>query len=311
MPQLNAGNVPAARHKANLCRSALLSAGKSDSMNKFIQFNIGVALTCSIFSAFGQTGKKPAYHLFNPVPKAQMREMETDRPDVTESPFTVDAGHFQYEADLLRLERERDELTRQQTLLINQANLKLGVTRSTEVQLVLQSYGERQETDLATGARTKAGGFGELSLRLKQNLKGDDGGDFVLAVMPYVKFPTSVLEEQNRYEGGVIVPMQLKLPGEWKLGFQLEADRLKDKYGQGMHTELLQSLTFSHELIKDLDGIAETYYTYDFKQNHWANFLNAALQLSLSKDFNLDAGLNYGLQGDAEKNYFIGTSFRF
>jgi hypothetical protein len=297
--------------KANLCSFGLLSAGKSYSMNKFIRFGLNACLTFSLFSAFGQDSKKPSYHLFNPVPKETMREMETDRPDVTESPFTVDAGHFQYESDLVRLAKEKDEITRQRTLLINQANLKLGITGSTEVQLVVQSYGKQQETDLATGIRSSAGGFGELSFRIKQNLKGNDGGGFVLAVMPYVKFPTSVLEEHGRYEGGVIVPMQVKLPGEWKLGLQLEADRLKDKYGQGMHTELLQSLTFSHELIKDMDGIAETYYRYDFKQHHWANFLNAALQVSLSKDFNLDAGLNYGLQADAEKNYFIGTSFRF
>ena len=60
-----------------------------------------------------------------------------------------------------------------------------------------------------------------------------------------------------------------------------------------------------------LNGIAETFYTYDFKQHHWANFLDAAVQLELVKDFRVDAGLNYGIQSDAEKNYFIGTSFRF
>jgi hypothetical protein len=30
-----------------------------------------------------------------------LREMSTDRPDKTESPYTVDAGHFQFEADLV------------------------------------------------------------------------------------------------------------------------------------------------------------------------------------------------------------------
>src|SRR5688572_5942243 len=40
---------------------------------------------------------KSHYHLFNPTPRAQMREMSTDRPDQTESPYTVDAGHVQVE----------------------------------------------------------------------------------------------------------------------------------------------------------------------------------------------------------------------
>ncbi len=46
---------------------------------------------------------KSRYHLFNPTPVGRMREMSTDRPDKTESPYTVDAGHFQWEMDLANL----------------------------------------------------------------------------------------------------------------------------------------------------------------------------------------------------------------
>ena len=42
---------------------------------------------------------KSVYHLFHPTPFALMRELNTDRPDKTESPFTVDAGHYQIELD--------------------------------------------------------------------------------------------------------------------------------------------------------------------------------------------------------------------
>lgn len=64
------------------------------------------------------------------VPKEQMRDMETDRADVTESPFTVDTGHFQCETDLMRTTRERADNSEANTLLINQANLKLEWFRS-------------------------------------------------------------------------------------------------------------------------------------------------------------------------------------
>ena len=36
---------------------------------------------------------KSGYTLFQPVPRELMREMSTDRPDQTESAYTVDAGH--------------------------------------------------------------------------------------------------------------------------------------------------------------------------------------------------------------------------
>src|ERR1700690_1895783 len=42
---------------------------------------------------------KSQYNLFNPTPVKYMRELSPDRPDETESPYTVDAGHFQLEMD--------------------------------------------------------------------------------------------------------------------------------------------------------------------------------------------------------------------
>lgn len=250
------------------------------------------------------------YSLFHPTPKDQMREMETDRPDVTESPFTLDAGHFQYETDLLRFSHEQSDDKKIHTMLINQGNLKIGITGSTAIQIGFQSFGRQVEKDMVTGERKTTSGIGDLTFRIKQNLIGNNSGNFALAILPYIKVPTSKYDDQSRLEGGLILPMQFKLPGDWKLGLQVEADRLKDIDQQAMHTELLQSLTISHELWKGSDGIAETYYTYDFKAHQWSNFINAAVQVDVAKDFKLDAGLNYGIQHTAAKQYFIGASCR-
>lgn len=258
---------------------------------------------------FGQKTSKKDFSLFSPVPRMQMREMETDRPDVTESPYTVDAGHFQLETDLVRTTREIGESKEIHTLLINQMNLKIGLTNSTAVQIGYQTYGRQSERELDSGSKTISDGHGDITFRIKQNIIGNDGGNFALALLPYVKFPTSRYED-SRFEGGLIVPMQYKLPGEWNLGFQVEIDRLKDQDQQSMHTEFLQTLTISHSIIKGLDGIAETYYTYDFKEHQFSNYINAALQLDVAKDFKLDAGLNIGIQHTAAKHYFIGASYR-
>lgn len=278
-------------------------------INKFLLSISIVTMTCH--SIFAQELVVKHSNLFKPVPKERMRDMETDRPNITESPFTVDAGHFQYEADVFKFKNEKDEISSQRTFLINQANLKLGITNSTDFQIIFQMFGSKNDIDQATGIKTTESGVGDLTLRVKQNLLGNNGGRFSIAILPYLKIPTSHFEQDNRYEGGLVVPMQLKLPHDWKLGFQIEDDRLKDKYEAQMHTELLQSVTISHEIIKGLDGMAETYYSYNIKEHHIANYLNAALQMSIAKDFKVDAGLNYGIQTDAEKTYFVGTSFRF
>lgn len=261
------------------------------------------------FKGSGQQIVQKKYSLFDPVPKEQMREMETDRPDVTESPYTVDAGHFQLETDLVRVINEKSETTKTKTLLINQMNLKIGLTGSTAVQIGFQTYGRQRETELYSGSKTVNDGHGDLTFRIKQNLIGNDKGSFAMALLPYVKIPTSKYED-SRLEGGLIVPMQYKLAGEWNLGFQVELDRLKDQDDNAMHTEFLQTLTISHPIIKGLDGIAETYYTYDFKAHEFSSYINAAIQIDAAKDFKLDAGLNIGLQHTAAKHYFIGASYR-
>jgi len=278
-------------------------------MNRNYILIIGIIGLLFPLKGSGQQIVQKKYSLFNPVPKEQMREMETDRPDVTESPYTVDAGHFQLETDLVRTISEKSESIKTKTLLINQMNLKVGLTGYTAVQIGFQTYGWQGETELDSGTKTVNDGHGDLTFRIKQNLIGNDKGNFVMALLPYLKIPTSKYED-SRFEGGLIVPMQYKFSGEWNLGFQVELDRLKDQDDNAMHTEFLQTLTVSHPIIKGLDGIAETYYTYDFKAHQFSNYINAAIQIDAAKDFKLDAGLNIGLQHTAAKHFFIGASYR-
>lgn len=277
------------------------------------QYYLFLSIFSSVFissTCYGQQESQKKFNLFNPVPKSEMRDMETDRPDVTESPYTVDAGHFQYETDLARSVRTISESQKKLTLLINQGNIKIGINGSTAVQIGFQTYGMQKQTDLSSGLISRSQGFGDINLRVKQNIIGNDKGNFVMAVLPYIKFPTSHYETESKLEGGLIIPMLYKLPGEWNLGFQVEADRLKDEDQPSMHTEFLQTLTLSHSLTKNIDGIAETYYTYDFKAHQFSNYINASIQIEAAKDLKLDAGFNYGLQHSAERHFFVGASYR-
>jgi len=281
-------------------------------MNKTLKASVAIFLGMYLpIQSSGQQASAARYSLLHAAPKEQMRDMETDRPDVTESPITVDAGHFQYETDLVRRIRERTEQEQISTILINQLNLKIGITNTADFHVGFQSYGRQVVKGSSSQIKETSTGYGDLTLRIKQNLLGNDRGDFALAVLPYLRMPTSKFDDGSRLEGGLILPMQYKLPREWRLGFQLEVDRLKDQDQQAMHTEWLQSLTLSHSLFRNLGGMAETYYTYDFKAHQWSNYLNASLQMDVAKDVKIDAGVNYGIQSTAEKHYFVGASCRF
>src|SRR5437667_370545 len=50
---------------------------------------------------------KSVFNLFNPTPTKHLRGLDTDGPGSTESPYTVDAGHFQVEMTLVGYTSER------------------------------------------------------------------------------------------------------------------------------------------------------------------------------------------------------------
>src|SRR5215207_10777024 len=79
----------------------------------------------------GEPADKSHYHLFKPTPRELMREMSTDRPDKTESAYTVDAGHFQFEMDVLNYAYDRNnglpDDTTIESVAIAPINLKLGL----------------------------------------------------------------------------------------------------------------------------------------------------------------------------------------
>ncbi len=277
-----------------------------------LPFFAAVAVLMFNTQAKAQDSTRSSYHLFKPMPKSLEREeMETDRPNVTETPHTVDAGHFQYETDIFRHQREITDQSKQRRWLYNQANLKLGLLKNTALQVIVQSYNNESITDLATNQKQTGSGFGDLIIRVKQCLYGNYNGSFSIALLPYVKIPTNRYSDNQKYEEGLLVPMLIKLPHDWKIGLQVEGSYLRDDEQPSRHMEALQSVVVSHVLFKKLEVFGESFYTYNFKEHKINNFLDAALEYEVTPDVKIDAGLNYGLQKTAQKEYFVGLAFRY
>ncbi len=242
----------------------------------------------------------------------KLREMQTDRPDVTESAYTVDAGHFQYETDAIKLIRNKDGDILNNQVFYNLANIKIGITNSTDLQLLVESFvTNKTKNALTNNTISETSGFGDLTLRLKQNLWGNNGGKTALAIMPYINIPTSKFSDDKRIDGGVIIPFALELKNKWNFGAQVELDLVKKDQSKSYHSELLSSFTFGKELSDKFSAFVESYYTYDFKEKQADVYANAGLVYSLSPDFKIDTGLNYGLTKSTDKVYFVGFSFRY
>lgn len=248
---------------------------------------------------------KTSFNFFNPTPKYLMRDFETDRPDVTESAYTVDAGHFQAETDLFKTERINYKKVETVDNYYNFINLKLGLTNKTDIQLVISPF---VTSNLKTGnIVSKTNGFGNITLRIKQNLWGNDGGKTALAIMPFINFP----KQSQKLSGGVILPFATSLSNNWGFGVQIQTDFVEDQLSNKYHFNYLASATLSHPLCKKTNFFFETFVTQETEIELFEYFFNGGLIYEINNHVKADLGFNYGFKTISPKVYFIGISFRY
>lgn len=237
-----------------------------------------------------------------PAAAQEVRPLATDRPDRTESPYAVPQGYWQVEVDLATLTRDRVDGVRTDTLSLAPLNLKRGIAHDTDVQLIVAPYVRQRE-----GGRT-IDGIGDVTVRLKQNLIGDDGGDWALAVMPFVTLPTArAALGAEGVEGGVIVPVSVDLAEGVSLGAMTEVDAVRE---DGRYRAIfVNSATLGVKLAETVGSYAEVYTE---RGRDWIVTGDVGLTWQTSEVTQLDAGVNLGLSDAAEDvTLFVGFSRRF
>ncbi len=243
------------------------------------------------------------YTLFNPTPREQMRDLSTDRPDTTESPITVDAGHIQIEASFFDYGRNDDGGIEEEVFTYGATNVKFGLLSNVDLQIVFDAY-----TEVKTEGETVAG-FSDIQARLKINLWGNDGGRTALAVFPFVKIPTGTALSNDKVEGGIILPFALELTDTIGLGLMAEADFVRQDSGNGYDTEFVHTAVIGFDVTDKLGAFVE--YVGVAGSDYQASSV-VGLTYGLSADIQLDAGMRFGLNDAAEDlGAFTGISVRF
>jgi hypothetical protein len=241
---------------------------------------------------------------FDPTPRDQWRELSADRPDFTESPITVDAGAVQVELSFFDYARNgRAETTR-----LAPTNLKFGLNDSSDLQLVFEPY-----VDEDNGTRSE-NGIGEMQIRLKRNIWGNDGGRTALGVMPFVKLPIASDDLGNDHvEGGVIVPFSVEVTDRVSAGLMGELDLVYDDSDDDYEFELIASGVIGYEFTDTVGGYAELVLNESTDSNrNFQGLLGLGATYTISRNAVFDAGVNFGLGGDADDfNIFAGMTVRY
>jgi hypothetical protein len=257
---------------------------------------------------------KNQYWLLNPVPPDQMRSFSTDRPPKANVPYTVDAGHFQYETDLVNFTHQVTGPLHTDTLLLPNPTFKVGLTNNVDFELNPSFNGVRN-FDAATGASSTFWGVGDTYVRSKINLWGNDGGDTAAALIPYVKAPSAEIGIGNgATEGGLIGPVAVSLPNSFTLLLVPEIDVLKDNADDGWHGSYVIDVNLSHELVKNVTGFVELWTDYDADPTQKATLVSFDLAVAwvFMPNVQVDFGANFGLTSATPAvQVFAGLSQRF
>ncbi len=265
----------------------------------------------------GVSTDKSGYNLFKPVPDELMREMAPERPDKTDSPFTLDAGHFEIEMDFFNLtyndpnsERGR---TRFDSFEVAPMNLRVGLLNDVDFQVAFTTFHWEETKDLRQGTVRRRWGFDGITPRVAVNIVGNDGGFFALGLIPFIKVPLNTGGSGNSsVEGGIAVPYSFEVPG-WDVGFQTVFRASRDENGGGHHAEFDNSVSIGHSLVGKLSAAAEFFSSVSTeKGSEWIGTVDILIFYEINKNVRLDSGVFIGVTAAADDWHpWMGMTWRF
>lgn len=243
----------------------------------------------------------------DPAHAQTIRPLSTDRPDRTESPYSVPAEHFQLELDLVTFGRFANDGVTIDGLGVVPFNLKYGFTNDVDVQLVFTPYLRTASTP-AGGTEEVDDGTGPLGVRFKINLTGNDSDGVAAALLPYIFTLTRGVEKLDNTLYGLVVPVTFPLAGDRAVGTMIGVEQLGDTATFG-----IASVTFSTPIVDGWGAFVELYSIVDGygDQDGQIVTLDAGVVFAPRDDWALDAGVYYGVTSDAENwRVFVGASAR-
>lgn len=226
------------------------------------------------------------------------RELSPDRPDVTESPITVEPKTVQIETSVWSYTKDGSS----QTWSLLETNIKTGITKNSDLQLVIRPWIHEKSNDEVSR------GFGDLELRYKHNLWGNDGGKTAGGVMPYVSIPSHSAVSSEEWEGGIIFPFSYEFSDRYSLAYGVEFSRSWHDDHHTYEWNVLHSTSLGISLNQNLGWFIE-YVGIAGESPYQAN-ANTGFTWSLSDHFQWDISLSIGLNRAAE-DFSIAQGFTY
>ncbi|SDF40442.1 transporter [Dyella sp. 333MFSha] len=235
----------------------------------------------------------------------------TDRPTKANATCPVPQGHWQLETDIGNTVHDAQGANKTDTSYPLNPTLKYGLGGATDLEATWAP--DVRVHTRADGNHQRRHGQGDLVVRLKTRLYSSDQAS--VAIIPFVKAPTARSGLGNdRWEGGLAVPVGVTLPAGFSLTLGPEVDYLADADGDGHHTALSNLVNVAHALSDRLT-LAVEYW----EQRNWdpagtikQQSADVALSFAIAPRFQVDVGANFGLNDQTpDRQFYLGFAHRW
>ena len=237
---------------------------------------------------------------------SKLRTLSPDRPDVTESPISVDKGHIQLEASFLEWARDGGD---DDTYRLPALNIKYGLTDSSDIQLVLNALDR-----ITSGSRTSSEYGNESGVRYKHNFFGNDDGDMALGILVGVLNPSwQGRAKQYRPEQFISLVGAYALTESISLAAMSQVTNFYQDSERHYERAMLQTVSLGTPLFGNFDGYielaAEKQLDYGEK---WAGVYSTGMLYNVEENFQLDIGSQFALSDNANDSLiFTGFTIRW
>lgn len=226
------------------------------------------------------------------------------RPGATETAVSVPKGMLQVETEIAGLTRDKSAGVTTRDLSVATTSFRYGVAHGADVELIVTPYQQERVAGAAT-----ADGFGDVTVRARRTLLGEDGDGPTLGVVGYVTLPTaSEGLGVNDVEGGLIVTGAFDLTQKLNLAWTGGVSAVSTDDG-GYDTDTSGALTLGRSFTDRFAGYIEVGADH---ASDTAVFYGAGMTWLSSATTQFDVGFDAGANDAADDlNVFVGWAHRF
>ena len=247
-----------------------------------------------------------------PTAHAEDREFCANRPGLNTPPCTLAPGAAMVEVGAVGWDHSRGDGVVEDDVTLGDALVRLGIADSAELEFGLTGHVIERTRDVAGRGRSQVSGVGDGIVALRRGLAGPNGP---IAVEAFVTLPiASPPIGTGLVGGGVLLPAQFDLPGDFTLAVTPEVDLVGDGDGSGRHLAWGSAAGLSHAIGANLTAAAEiAAFRDDDPDGHSTDArLAGSLAWQLGQRFQLDLEIDAGIAAGApDRSILFGFAHQF